>query len=1004
MDFSILGSLEVRHDDTVIPVRGRQQPKVLAMLLLQAGQVVPVDRLVDALWDDDPPTTARRQVQNTVAALRRTLSVAQRSPITAVGEGYRLATDDLDAHRFAAIVKQGLADAEANRLAEAHTRLCQALELWRGPVLEGMNGRVLRAYAEQLDEARLRAFETRMDIELRLGQPGRIVVEARRLLTEHPYRQETAGLLMRALHQCDRGTEAVEVFAALRTRLGEELGIDPSRALRELHQRILSPDTADTEPVTDIPTATTPGTPTASAAVAAPAQLPATVAGFTGRHRQFTQLDALLASTPESAVLATIAGTGGIGKTALAVQWARHHADHFPDGQLFVDLHGYDHGAPLTPADVLTRFLRALGLSPEAIPTELDTAAALYRSVLHGRRVLVLLDNAATVEQVRPLLPASPGCFTLVTSRDSLGGLTAIDGAHRIGVGILDPTEALDLLSDLIGQSRLAAEATDAARIVELCGRLPLALRVVGANLAARPDDRLADVAAELAGADRLDRLVVLGGDRAAVADSITVSLMDLDERTRGFFDHLGMIPGAELATGLAAAVADVSETEARRCFARLGRAHLVDPIGEDRWRFHDLVRLYARTRAETGLSPHDRAAVADRLLDYLEVSRYRIPHEDRLAIFKLWRDNPKVWKAFIGFDASIHDGYDPDAIRRMVTVGLEHAEVTGDVRGQAFMHNLIAGTYWAARRLPEAVAAGTPALETARESGDQLLIGRHLANMGTFRAMSGDTVGAKEILEEALRVAEATGSAEAVSARLDTVGDIHTRLGHYAEAEKHLLRSEALQPGGVAGERWVRNTNRRLATLYLDTGRYTEGLRRVDAVLAMPGQGEIGRPQMLCLRGALRLADGDPTAALADFEAAIGDDARNRFVGESVDSLLSYALCLSRLGDHRAALDQARECLDIGRTRGLPRPEAAACLALAEIHDRLGEPDLALDFAERARALYRKFAEPLRHGRSLVALYRANTALGRTTTAARHRQAAESIFEDLGVARFEKF
>ncbi|ADD43539.1 AfsR/SARP family transcriptional regulator [Stackebrandtia nassauensis] len=988
MDFRILGSLEVRHDGAVIPVRGRQQPKVLAMLLLQAGHVVSVDRLVDALWDDDPPATARRQVQNTVAALRRTLSVAEGPLITAVGEGYRLSTAHLDSLQFNDYVRQAAAAAENNRLAEAHTRLCQALELWRGEVLTGMNGRVLRAFAEQLEEARLRAFETRMDIELRLGQPGRIVEEARRLLTEHPYRQDMAALLMRALHQCGRGTEALEVYATLRSRLAEELGIDPTRALRDLHLEILRADGEGAR--TSAPARQSVGE--------VPAQLPADIAGFTGRASQLAALDAMLDQADGASVLATVAGAGGIGKTALAVHWARLRADRFPDGQLFVNLRGFDHSAPLSAHDVLTRFLRGFGFNSEAIPSDLDEAAALYRTYLHGKRVLILLDNAARVDQVRPLLPAGPGCFALVTSRDSLAGLTALDGARRVEVDTLGPRESLRLLADLIGQSRLDAEVEAATAITELCGRLPLALRVVGANLAARPSERLAEVAAELAGADRLERMVVPGDTRAAVADCITLSLPSIDENTRRFFLHLGLVPGTEISASMAAAVVDGTEAEARRLLGRLAHAHLIDPQSDEHWRFHDLVRLYAHARAADDLKPADRDAAMERLLDWYADSQTKLRHEDRVATVLALVDHPRVWKAATNFHASVHDGYDPDEIRRVVRIALGVAEAHDDAAGQAWMHNLVAGTYWAARRLPEAVAAGELALETARRSGDPLLIARHLNNMASFRSLSGDNLAARRILDESLKIAEESADPWAISARLDSLGELCIHLGQYAEAETHLRRSLAVRPPQPPGKRWPK-TPSKLAHLCLDTGRYTEGLEYVELILAEAMSRH--HPRALCLRASLRLAMGDLDAAYADFTESFAVERQNRYVGEAADLLIPYAHCLSERGEAQSALKHARECLEWGRSSGIRRDEAAASLLLSTIHARQEDYATAATFAREACRLFASMSEPLRHGRSLVALARALTGLG-VPEAAEHRAAAEAIFERLGVTAFE--
>ncbi|MGH8878056.1 MAG: NB-ARC domain-containing protein, partial [Stackebrandtia sp.] len=825
-----------------------------------------------------------------------------------------------------------------------------------------------------------------MDVELRLGQPGRVVEEARRLLAEHPYRQNLAAMLLRGLGVSGRATEAREVFARLRTRLREDLGIDPARQLRQAHEQLSRTETDLGAPTTR-PEHQPP---------LVPAQLPADVSGFTGREEQLTILDSML-DGPGPAVT-TLKGAGGIGKTALAVRWGRSRLDRYPDGQLFANLRGYDHSAPVAAHEVLTRFLRAFGFAAAAIPADMDEAVALYRTVLNTRRVLVVLDNASSVGQVRPLLPTSSGCAAIVTSRDGMVGLTALDGARPVELGLLDETESLDLLSDLATRARLDAEPQAAAEVVRLCGRLPLALRVVGANLAARPRDRLADVVSELEGADRLERLAVLGDSRATVADSINLSVSGLDTRIRRFFLHLGLIPGTEIATGLAAAVTGMDAAAARTALNRLATAHLIEQPRPDGWRFHDLVRLFAHSRATCELDPLDREPATQRLLDWSVDVHNQVSHGDMVATVTVLAGHPQVWKAAQGLEASIHGGHEPGEIRRVVRLALPSAVKSGDDAGQSILHNLVAGTYWASRRMPEAMAACELAVSSARHSGDPILIARHLSNMATFEALRGENGRSKLIMDEALAVSEATGDVWAISSRLDNLGELCGYLGQYADAERYLLRSLDLRPWDP--QRPWPKTKAKLASVYLDSGRYAEGMRYAEETVATAP--DWFREPALRLRGSLHLAMGDLDAAHADMTAGFDPDRANRFLGEKAELLAPLALCLSERGDQHAALAYARECLESGSAGGVRRDEAAACLLLATIHTRLDEFATAVDFGHRARDHYEYMTEPLRLGRCHRALSQACAGTGDAEAAAGHRREALAVFTRLGVAEFE--
>ncbi|WP_158645497.1 AfsR/SARP family transcriptional regulator [Stackebrandtia albiflava] len=979
MDFRILGPLEVSDDSGPVRIPGRHQPRLLAALLLEAGKVVPLHRLVDTLWDDHPPATARRQVQNAMASLRRVVT----SGIETVGDGYRLTTDRLDATTFVRWVREAAEAASRDDHALAHALLCRALDLWRGPALAGLPGRLLASAAARWDERRLEAHENRMETELALGQPGRVIGEARELLDAQPNRQRLCGLLMLALHRSGRTSEALALYGSLRRRLADDLGIDPGRAIRDVHRAILRDDASPPGPRAP-----------ATSSVPIPAQLPNT-ADFTGRAEELATLDALADDTATGTVVTVISGTGGVGKTALALRWAHRRADRFPDGQLFVDLRGYDDAEPLTPSEVLHRFLRALGHPADAVPAELDEASALFRSTLHGRRVLVVLDNARTVAQVRPLLPAGPGSLALVTSRDRLTGLVALDGARPLGVDVWSPGESRRLLTELVGADRVDREPAAADRIVALCGGLPLAIRIVGATITTRPRHRLAEIAAELEDGDRLDRLAIPGDPRATVADGIRLSVRTLEPATRRCLHLLATVPTEDFPDSLAVAVTGLPEADARRHIGLLTAAHLLERPRDGRLRFHDLVRLYARREGETLLSRRESEAAVTRLLDWWHDCEDITEYDDRAATVTAFAAHPGVWRAARPLAANVHEGRDPRRIRALARLGLAAAETASDLHGQAVMHNLVAGTYWVSQRMDEATAAGELALRAARSSGDPVLTARQLATMGVFTQLTGDQADSKTYLLEALRLCERHGDPADIAARLAPLGSVCVALGDYDEAEEYLTR--ALE--ATTDDRVTEDVVNQLAVLCLDRGRYREGLRWVDRALRDPDAPR--RYMSLQIRVRLSLAMGRAEAAHADLKTVLDEryDAHPQQSGRR-ELLAAYHLLTGELD---LALHHATEFLrGAGRTTSVFH-DAHAELVSAIVRDARREHPAAIRHARAAERAFRRMSGPLRRGRALAVLASAHAGLGEYDVAAGYRGRAAEIFARLGVTGTER-
>lgn len=557
-------------------VGGPQAAKLLVALLLAGGRVVSLDALIGALWDGEPPPTAKHQVHKVIANLRRRLP----GSIETDGQGYRISLDTatLDAAVFA-----------ERAAVSTIPSLTAALELWRGPALAGIDGRAVRTWAAALDERRLGVIEELFHLRLTAGQAVAVAAELPPMIAAHPLREALRGLLMTALYQSGRQAEALSVYAETRDLLAEELGVEPGPALTRLHRQILCADPA-----------LHPNTPPAKA----PCTLPYDLPDFAGRSGD---LDRLFTAT-RAVMINAIDGMAGIGKTALAVHAAHRLADRYPDGQLFCDLHAHTPGAePVSPEAALELLLRMLGVPAEAVPEGLAQRTALWRAELAGRRVLVVLDNAETAAQVRPLLPGTPDCLALVTSRRRLG---ALEGASVLSLDVLAPADALVLFGNVVGVRRAAAEPEAAAEVVALCGYLPLAIRIAATRLAQRPSWTIAAVADRLR--TETGRLAQLTVEDRGVGAAFALSYAHLDPAQQRMFRLLGVHPGADFDTYSAAALAETSPEEAEALLEALVDAHLLVCRSAGRYTFHDLLREYARE-----LGWPERTGPRARLHDY---------------------------------------------------------------------------------------------------------------------------------------------------------------------------------------------------------------------------------------------------------------------------------------------------------------------------------------------------------------------------------------------------
>ncbi|MET8005036.1 AfsR/SARP family transcriptional regulator [Nonomuraea glycinis] len=617
---------------------------LLAVLLCQAGNPVSEDQLAVALWGNTPPKSATKNLQTYVHRLRRHLGEPAR--VARQGSGYLVPAvrDELDAASFETLAGSGLAMEAAGEPEEATRLLHEALSLWRGPAFAGMTDvPMLAAEATRLDEVRLSVLQSRIAVDLRLGRHAGLLGELTALTGEYPLRERLRAQLMLALYRCGRRADALAEYTRARRTLIEETGLDPTEELHDMHQRILtqdpsldlalrgittitgSPGGPDREPAARLPDGPgiEPGAKARHAhtggpeprAALTPAELPPDIADFTGRDREVADLtEALTKPRPGTVALASIAGLGGLGKTTLAVHVAHRIADRFPDGQLYMDLRGAS-ADPARPEDVLSRFLFALGISATGIPESLEERVALYRSCLAGRRILILLDNVAGEEQVRPLLPGAPGTAVLLTGRVRLVGL---EGASLLELDVLPSAQAIGLLGRIIGDERVQGDPAAALEITRLCGRVPLAVRISAARLLGRRQWSLAHLAGVLGEErHRLDELVA--GD-LDIRAGFEMSYRTLPAGAQRAFRLAGLLDAPDFASWAVAALLDVPVRQAEREIETLVDAHLLtivrtDETGGLRYRFHDLLRLYARERAQREDSETERRAALQRAL-----------------------------------------------------------------------------------------------------------------------------------------------------------------------------------------------------------------------------------------------------------------------------------------------------------------------------------------------------------------------------------------------------
>jgi DNA-binding SARP family transcriptional activator/tetratricopeptide (TPR) repeat protein len=937
MQVRLLGPVDVVVDGEARPVRGLRRKAVLAVLALHAGEAVSTGLLADAVWGQDAPATAVNTLQSHISYLRTVLG--DRGSILARPPGYLLepggGTDVAEAER---LMRRG---AEAAEPAEAVRHLCRALELWRGRPLADVTGVAwLEEQAERLDLLWLRLRRAMSEARLAAGDHVLLVPELEQMAADHPLDERICEQLMLALYRSGRQADALAVYRRLRQTLDTELGIDPGQAVRQLETAILRQD-----PALDAATPHTPAAPPAEATAApvpVPAQLPPAVPVFTGRDAELASLDALAgvdrASLSHGAAAAhgpgagpaaaagpaicAVSGTAGVGKTALAVHWAHRVAGSFPDGQLYVNLRGFDPaGTALDPGQVLHGFLEAFGVPATRIPADLDAQAGLYRSLLAGKRVLVVLDNARSAGQVRPLLPGSPGCLAIVTSRDALGGLVAAEGARPLPVGLLGTADARELLTRRLGAARVAAEPGAVDDIIASCARLPLALTVAASRAATSPAFPLAAVAAELREAGHaLDPFH--GDDHATDVRAVfSWSYRALSPAAARLFRLLGLHPGPDLSVAAAASLAGMPSGQVRAVLAELTRAHLLAEPAPGRYALHDLLRAYASELAHARETERDRHAAIHRVLDhYLHTAHHAAeamepflhaitvppPQPGTAALALATSEAALAW--FTGEHATLLA-----AVRLAARAGLsDHAWRT------AWMLStyLLRRGYW-----EDQATACRAALEAARAAGDLTGQAHMLHRLAAGCAKLGRAEDSRPLFAEALRLFEATGDHASQAVIHGTLGWMAQRDERPADSLGHSLRSLELyqRAGHRTGQA---NALKDVGFAHAMLGNHEQAIGYCESALA--AMREMGERRW---EGAIWDSLGYIHHQRGDYERAVTCYDRAIAASRELADRFNEADTLSSLGDvHRSA----------GDMRAAERSWRAAL----RIFDEIGHPD----------------------------------------------------------------
>ncbi len=956
---------------------------------------------MEAIYGDRLPATSRSQAQIAISALRQIFTArCGAAAISTQGRGYviKLEKEQLDSERFEDLVAAARAASHAHRLEQAVAHYRDALRLWRGPALADVDSQLVRLSASRLDEQRISVNEDRINLELDLGRHHELVGELTELVEEFPLRERLRGQLMLALYRSDRTAEALQVFRQTRQVMIEELGIEPNERLRQLEYAILTSDPSLAPPAAPVTTPVTTPVTIEPAKPLTPCLLPTDIADFTGRAEQIEQIHQHLMTgagdrTRLPVPIVVIVGKGGIGKTSGAVHACHGIAEHYPDGQLFADLHGNSHS--VLPMQILERFLRALGVPGSQLPDGLEERAEAYRGLLADRRVLVLLDDAANESQVAALLPGNANSAVVITSRSRLAGLP---GAVHIEVGVFEADKSLELLARIAGTERVTFEPEAAAATAELCGHLPLALRIAGARLSARPHWSIQQLLDRLA--DETRRLDELRYGEMGIRPSISLSYEGISEQARRLFRRLAILDLPVFSGWVSAALLDQPLSDAEDLLDDLINAQLIEATGVgsgvlSHYRFHDLIRVFARERLAAEESAVDRTAALERALGALlylaedahrrqygadysrlgsDAMRWPLPGRlvERLVTDPLaWYEHERTalvygvkqaaqaglvdlcWSLAFSTVTLFESRIYLDDWRETHEVALEATRQAANVRGQAAMLYSIGSLAMFEQRFDRARQDLTTAAQLFRDVQDEqgtALVIRHIAFLDR---MSGRLDDATRNYQQALSMFRRNGDQVAAAYVLHSLAEVKLERGELSDARA--LLSEALQLSRNAHSRRVEaQVLHRIGQAHLEAAEpalaadmFTQGLRIVCDL-----GDQIGEAYTLQGLGVAKARQGEFDQALDALQRAVvlAHDVGDRLAeGRALLGLSELALAS---GDPRQAVNAAGQASGLFRSAGVPLQEARALAVLSDAYAVLGDDEASTAMSAAALAL----------------------------------------------------
>ncbi|WP_052442307.1 tetratricopeptide repeat protein [Streptacidiphilus neutrinimicus] len=1057
MRFGLLGPLMVESTAGTVPLTSPKGRLLLGALLLRANETVPTHGLLDALWGDAVPPTARASLQNHVARLRGLFGPAEQERIRTTPSGYliRVEPGELDLEEFQRRAERARLARLGRDWEAVSSEASLALRLWRGRLLEDLpalaEADAADTFQHALENSRLQLRSWRAAAELHSGRHHDLIPELTSWAAEHPLAEELQRDLMTALLRDGRRAEALDVYGRLRLRLSEELGVDPGAAVQEVYLQAL----AEEAPPVPAPPEAAPARAAGGAPTAPPArcQLPAEARAFTGREAEVERLldcarQAVDGDETGWAVVAAVDGMAGVGKSALAVHVAQRVRGDFPDGQLFLDLRGWTpNAAPMSTAEALDALLRSLDVPPQTIPKDPAERAVQLRDRLAGTRTLIVLDNALSSAQIRPLLPASSRCLVLVTSRKRLTGL---DDSHAVSLGVLSEAESLTLLRRVAGAERVPAEQPEARELAELCGFVPLALRIAAAQLRRRRSLRLTDLVERLRDEHhRLPRLDQLGGsdadgprpDRPAPSDGpasaegpeglegrdardagdapvsvdaseapedrglsavFATSFTALPAAEQRLLTLLALIPGADVDATAAAALIDEDAFATEQSLDSLLDQNLLIQHVPGRYGFHDLIRLYCREPRQWEADEHQTAL--DRLLAHY------MRNAERAAA--LLRRSPRAATATTRPSDRNAPDWDEESALSWMRAERENLlasarSAVADGQSEQFEHRLRGGIALALALapllhqegpLPDAAKLLRRCAEAAEASGDRLGQAECLTELGRIHMQRGDFADAQRAHEESLALYRALPSRLGEANAIYESGSVHIYRGDYAAATPLLERCLELY-GEIGSDLGQANTLFQLGRAYRLTGDLTRGGERGERALrlyAALGK-RWGEGHVLCDLARVRQLSGEMRAAVE-----LGEQALAAFRG--IDNQLGEAIACQTLGRvHRdlgeldAATDLFERALRLFRAMAVESAVARSQWDLGRVRFAAGDFDCAAALQEQSLAIFETTGNRNGQANARHDLGRARHAQGRPTEAAELLAQARALFRDLG-------